>query len=1044
MNIYTIIANGQELDTYDDFDISLNYQIDDILDPGKKKTNFSKTIELPGSSFNNKFFKQVFDVNIDNVSFNPTRSIPTSIRTSDNEIMSGSLQLLNINNDNGEIYYEVVIYGVLKDIFTKFDDSNLTQLDLSEYNHIRNTENIINSWNYKIKYLNNDVSFGIPGNGYVYPYIVNGNSNNIWNRVEIYDLFPAPYVKTVIDKMFEWTGKTYTSNFFNSEYFSKLILPYTGTGLQIDDEEFNERIVRAGLNQEYVEITPEQSPGSAWWSNSANNYSLGLARESGIVDDDGVELEFTDDKGQWNQAGVFTCSEMGQYNVNFDGKLVLKIRHTNDNKIEFKGGNFEYSYRMKVRRPGQPDQIIEDLITQSNPSGVQLFGMSSGKHDSPWYDYQNAQPFNLSAENLFLNAGDKVFIEFMFRYPSAAKFKGINNNHKATMCLRESLDKSFTKIQIEPASNESMGNELVNMNSILPNIKMKDFFSDILKMFNLIVYDNPNKPDDLIIEPRDTFFNSKKKHKDWTLKLDRSSNVKITPMSELDANSYLYTYKADDDFYNKEYSEETNGEIYGQFKQDIANDFSNKTNKTEILFSPTPNAGQFIYDKVAPFFAEKTDIGIKSKKVKPRILFYGGPIYTNGLWINENANQTITDGTLSKVYPYCGMWDHPTNPKYDLGFGKTDKIYWDSPVVPVNTLFEQFHKSTLRTITDINSRLLEGYFHLTPTDIATFDFRDIIFLDGAYWRVNKIKDYNPVASEKLTKVVLYKLVDYQENNPFSIEIPTSNTGCPEDIVGIINKGDKKHGRYYTSLSGKVITKDCCKSIGGNLVDGVCYAITRPIKDNIKEAKLVDYKLPIAKPDGPEVLEDNLNTIGRLGNIVLGSGNYVSSNKDIRNSIVIGDNITPSKSNELNIEGTEFDKEGITRDGKGIKIDEIGNVKISANVLDLLTDEIKLGGTIIKDGSIAYTNAYAEPGYFLEDYNESTVASAEFINDPLTNKITYKIDADYTEVKGLTIISDVVPTSTSDISGIIGEVRYDDDFIYIKTALGWKRSGLTSF
>lgn len=1049
MNIYTIIADGKELDTYDDFDISLNYQIDDILDPGKSKTSFSKTIELPGSTFNNKFFKQIFDVNIDNTYFNPIKSIPALIRTSDSEIMTGSLQLLNINNDNGEIYYEVAIYGVLKDIFTRFQDFTLNNLDLSEFNHIRNTNNIISSWDYNIKKHNNDYSVGGPGYGYVYPYIINGNSNNIWNRVEIYDLFPAPYIKTIIDKLFEFTGKTYTSEFIESDYFKKLILPYVGTNLQIDAEEFNERIVRAGLSTEYHEITPEFAPGSNWWSNSNNNYSLGLSRESGIVTDDGTDLEFTDDKGQWNQAGVFTCSEMGQYNINFAGQLILKIRNTNNNKIEFKDGNFEYSYRMKVRRPGMPDQIIEDLITQANPSGTQLFGMSSGKHDSPWYDIGNAQPFNLSAENLFLNTGDQVFIEFMFRYPSAAKFKGINDNHRATMCLKQSLDNSFTKIVIEPATNESMGNEMVNMNQITPNIKMKDFFLSILKMFNLILYDNPNKTNDLIIEPRDKFFESKKKTKDWTSKLDRSRKIKITPMSELDANVYLYTYKADDDFYNKQYSDENNGAIYGEFKLDVNNDFSDKTNKTEILFSPTPDADKFIYDAVAPFFIEKDDKGIKSKKVKPRILFYGGPLYTASLWVTENANQPINEGTFTNKYPYCGMWDHPTEPLYDLGFGKTTTTYWDTQVAPVNTLFEQFHKSTLRTITDINSRLLEGYFHLTPSDIASFDFRDIIFIDGSYWRVNKIVDYNPVASENLTKVILYKIVDYQANNPFTIDLPISSGGCPEDIVGVVGT-NTKHGHYYKSVSGKVITEDCCKSIGGDLVDGVCRVITKPVnpwpnpRPIFGSVEVKDKIVPIPRPTGPITLNDNLNSINRLGNIVLGKNIYVSPNKEIINTIIIGDNTTPKQSNSVSIENTTYDKEGIDRDGNSIKIDEIGNIKVKGKQLDLSKiDEIKLGNINIEDGKTYFNASYAEVGYFLEDYTIEINGSTEFEVD-INNKVKYKIDADYTEVNGLIINSDIAPTDTTDVSGVLGEIRIDDDYIYFKTNIGWKRSGLSTF
>ena len=64
INQFKIVSLGQTLDTYDDIDISLTYQIDDIEDITVKKSSFSKTIILPGTPINNEYFKNIFDVNI--------------------------------------------------------------------------------------------------------------------------------------------------------------------------------------------------------------------------------------------------------------------------------------------------------------------------------------------------------------------------------------------------------------------------------------------------------------------------------------------------------------------------------------------------------------------------------------------------------------------------------------------------------------------------------------------------------------------------------------------------------------------------------------------------------------------------------------------------------------------------------------------------------------------------------------------------------------------------------------------------------------------
>ncbi len=122
MNKYYIIADNINLDTYEDIDISLNYQIDDIFDISSRNVNFSKTIMLPGTDVNNTFFNQIFDVNIDNISFNPNKRTPAKIRIGDNEIFNGYLRLVNIYVQNNQVDYEINILGSLKDIIKTFSD----------------------------------------------------------------------------------------------------------------------------------------------------------------------------------------------------------------------------------------------------------------------------------------------------------------------------------------------------------------------------------------------------------------------------------------------------------------------------------------------------------------------------------------------------------------------------------------------------------------------------------------------------------------------------------------------------------------------------------------------------------------------------------------------------------------------------------------------------------------------------------------------------------------------------------------------------------
>lgn len=89
------------------------------------------------------------------------------------------------------------------------------------------------------------------------------------------------------------------------------------------------------------------------------------------------------------------------------------------------------------------------------------------------------------------------------------------------------------------------------------------------------------------------------------------------------------------------------------------------------------------------------------------------------------------------------------------------------------------------------------------------------------------------------------------------------------------------------------------------------------------------------------------------------------------------------------------------------------------------------GTLVAvshDGAVAIgrdsnnTNAIAE-------------ASDEFILGTPSHKV---------KVKGTLNVARKTPTSSADAQGVIGDITSDDDYIYVKTSTGWKRSALTAW
>jgi len=1019
MNRFTIVANGKELDTYDNISVSFNYQIEDILDITKRTTNYSKTITIPGTPFNNEFFKRIFDVNIDTITFNVKKAIPAVVNIGEQTVMTGVLQLLNIVVNQDAVDYEIVIMGQLKNILNEFGELTLRNIDMSEFNHIRSKSNIQSSWDYDVIRNNNLITNSSPGLGYVYPYITYGKNQDVSNRLYAVDLYPAVYVKTALDKMFNLVNYTYTSNFFNSEYFNKLILPFVDDKLQMTSEDVNQRTVSIGIDSTQPETTDPllYEPGiedvsvtgyraispvmmdnvPAWYQNkywpSNKGFWFPLEKETGFIGD--ITLQDLNNEWTFNSQTTpytvpnsifpytysrYQCQNSGYYDINLTGNMIVKYWDLGgiSTNIELNDGKLKYYVKL-IKKTGNNEIILTD-------TGELTFQPSQTFNYSPAIDSDNPLSLDTSASNVYLEAGDLVYIEFGFSMWQT-DWAGNDDNIRAQALLLPTKDGVPSLLKIAPSNNNLVGaNNEINMNQILPDIKLKDLFLSLIKMFNLVVFDNPENPNDLIIEPRDDFYSSRQRVVDWTYKLDYNENIKITPMSELDAKTFLYTYKEDDDAYNKEYTNEVK-RIYGDYEIDIDNDFSNKTNKLEIIFSPTPDAQWGIHDRVAPLFGTiEAGYEVKPKKVKPRILFYGGLRDTTKPMLFKDTYDSSTGITVTQ-YAYCGMWDDPIEPQYDLGFGTTSKIYWNgTSYFPTNTLVEQFHKNTLIDIIDINSKLLEANFYLTPNDINDFDFRDIILIDNAYWRVNNIKDYNPIGIDKTTPVVLYKINNLNIFAPERVEISLSNKSCPTDVIKKIGK----IGPYYVSASGQILDANCCSSLNGDWINGKCWVNTRinALSNNPTKSLVLQGGTNVTPntQDRTEQLMSGNNTVNSPGTIVNGQSNYVDYG--VRTSSIFGDNnslVTGTKSVQIMGDGNTLDN-GTTNSfiiGNnnfiGVDLSNTGSTATTLSNIIIMGDNITA-----TSGNTLYTNnIYMSPGSTFNGVPVSVVTNPT-LSEVLTN------------------------------------------------------------
>ena len=543
------LPSSGSIDMYDDVSTPLNFSIADIRFPDKRNSNYSKTIKIPGTKNNNLLFGNIFDVNITDGSFNPNAKVKGVLTIDDENQINGYIQMLSITiNDDSKIEYEVMILGNVGNIFNSLGTAELTALDLSAYDHTYDYATQVASWT-------NDYT-----DGYCYPLIDYGYDNDL-TKVNVEHLFPSVFLRTYIDAIFESVGYTYSSTFFDSEYFKKLIVPANASKVLLTDAQISPRL--------YEATQTVQSSGT-------------INTEIDII----YNNEISDVSGQYNPAtGVWTVAQSGFYNLGANGTITSTA-------TPLFGSGFHW-----LRIKWMPYYGATYSTIATGYGGFPFTGSLTGY---------------VGLSNIYLQAGDKIKITL---YCSASS-SGVTYTGGFTF-----NGGTFKNTVSNVTLNEG---DPITINQVTPlKIKQKDFLLSVIKMFNLYIDIDPNNENNLLIETRDDFYSSGT-NVDWSYKLDNSKPIDIKPMGDLDNKEFNFTYTDDSDYFNKKYKD-TYAETYGRFRYVTDNEFLKGTSENKVIFSATPLIGDTASDRVISriWDVDSSNI-VKSKAFNIRLLYNGG------------------------------------------------------------------------------------------------------------------------------------------------------------------------------------------------------------------------------------------------------------------------------------------------------------------------------------------------------------------------------------------------------------------------------------
>ena len=216
------------LDTMGGTDVAITYSISDIEDVTKRRGSFSKTITLPNTPTNEKCFGFAYNIQSFVGGFTPNKKIRAAMWEDGVQVFSGVLQLLSMAKTRGKVTYEVGLFTDDVGLYQAIEGNLLVNTaGVTGMNHTPTSGHVSGTW----------TASGAASSGYVYGVIdavgfsdlTQGNLIAGW-----WQLGPSIYVKKMVDLIFTQAGYRYSSNFFNSATFGKLVLPYAAGTMPVN------------------------------------------------------------------------------------------------------------------------------------------------------------------------------------------------------------------------------------------------------------------------------------------------------------------------------------------------------------------------------------------------------------------------------------------------------------------------------------------------------------------------------------------------------------------------------------------------------------------------------------------------------------------------------------------------------------------------------------------------------------------------------------------------------------------------------------------
>jgi len=556
---YKLVASGSILDLFDDEDILVSDNITGLFDVGTLPVDFSRTVTLPATKKNNAFFEHVYDISIDTpYLFSTNTKVPAYLDFDGIYLVNGYIQLnkVNLKGDLGILSYEVSLFGLVSSFARDMGKFYLTDLNsLDVYNHTSSYNNITASWSGSL--FNGDIVYPLAdyGSGYRFAQgsLQTFGINDYDGALTVQNFKPAIRLKRVWDACFEQFGYTYTGSFWNESWLDDVYM-VCNTALKypeydgVDLEGFGKIKVGAisGSGMTDVILSSGSWTTLPWYNeisdkqNFYNNGAYDVVKKTNLEGILNININVSCSVN--NMPGTFSSNGTWQLRMLETGSSTPYGLTAIQSYIVF----FD---QLQNSRSGSINTTYE-LQTQ-----FKLYDIPVGT-----YYFQIRQSPN-------------------FPSPTAAPIVTLDPG---------ATTKSYLQItQVNQAADGRVLDIPTNMPYGTNGIKLIDFIKGVQKKFNLVIYPDKTKPNQMIVEEFNNWYKLGIR-KDFNKYINLNDAIEVIPANNLAVNQLEFGDTLDQDYISQQFSKEANRPFGQTFYNDTQNYFSQGKLEVKTTFASTP------------------------------------------------------------------------------------------------------------------------------------------------------------------------------------------------------------------------------------------------------------------------------------------------------------------------------------------------------------------------------------------------------------------------------------------------------------------------